>query len=293
MLHLCAITDEIGSTFERALDLLKAYDLHDVEVHTLWDTDVEALTSDEIARLTTVLAEREMHIAALDSTVFLRCPLHTAEMPESWSRRFQSIVGDYAYHLAALARCLEAARRLSVPLIRIFGFWSDGETTDEIVAEIAGWLAEPVRLAAQAGVTLALENCPHTYLPTTRQVLRVLRRVDSPHLRLLWDPSNAHRSGESDVADLTAEVMPYLVHMHVKGVVRSASAERGREYVPLDRGDIDYYRLLRNVLAAGYEGYISLEPHYALPRSGVEGAARESLDSLLRIASSLEGAGTR
>ncbi len=293
MLRLCAITDEIGSTFERALDIIGAYGLHDVEIHTLWDTCVEALTGDEIARLAAVLAERDMRIAALDSTVFLRCPLHTAEMPESWSKRFQSVVGDYAYHLAALERCQVAARRLEVPLIRIFGFWSDGETTDEIVAEIAGRLAEPVRLAAQAGVTLALENCPHSYLPTTRQALRVLRQVNSSHLRLLWDPSNAFRSGETDVANLTAEVMPYLAHMHVKGVVRSASAERGREYVALERGDIDYHRLLGDVLAAGYEGCISLEPHYALPRSGVEGAARESLDSLLRIAGSLEGAGTR
>jgi sugar phosphate isomerase/epimerase len=291
MLRLCAITDEIGSTFERALDLLEAYGLYDIEIHTLWGTYVEALTGAEIARLAGVLAERHMRIAALDSTVFLRCPLHSDQMPESWSKRFQSIVGDYAYHLAALDRCLEAARQLNVPLIRIFGFWGDGETTDEIVNEIAGRLAEPVRMAAQGGVTLALENCPHTYLPTTRQVLRVLQQVGSPHLRLLWDPSNAYRSGESDVADLTAEVKPYLAHMHVKGVVRSASAERGREYVALDKGDIDYHRLLKDMLAAGYAGYVSLEPHYALPKSGVEGAARESLDSLLRIVGTLEGAG--
>lgn len=288
--RLSAITDEISASFEGALDLLEKWGLEDVEIHTLWDTSVEALTPDEITRLQEVLAARNLRVAALDSTVFLRCLLHGGPAPGSWSKRFHSIAGEIDDHLAALESCLQTARRLDAPLVRIFGFWSEGELSDRIIQEIAERLDAPVRMAAQAGVTLALENCPHAYLQQTRHVLDVLRLVNSPHLRLLWDPTNAYRCGESDVAELAGEAAPCLAHMHVKGIVLDTTATRGREYVMIEQGEVDYRRLLGEVRAAGYRGVVSLEPHYALPRSGREGAAQESFDSLLRIIDSINQA---
>jgi sugar phosphate isomerase/epimerase len=288
MFRLGAITDEISEDFERALDIVGKWGLQDVEIHTLWDTHVEALTDEQTTYLQGILQRRQLHLAVLDSTAFLRCPLRGVTIPENWSKRFQSIGGTYDVHLSALERCLQIAQRLKVPCVRIFGFWGEGELTQEVIREIVDRLQAPIELAAQAGVVLVLENCPHTYLDHTRHVLRVLELADSPYLRLLWDPSNAYRSGEKDVADLVNEVSPFLAHMHVKGVTLNALATRGREYVVIEKGDIDYRRLLGEVAAAGYNGIVSLEPHYALPKSGREGAARESFTSLRRIVDSLE-----
>jgi L-ribulose-5-phosphate 3-epimerase len=287
MFRLGVITDEISDNFERALDIVGEWGLQDIEIHTLWDTHVEALTDEQVARLQTTLKERRLRLVVLDSTAFLRCPLYGDAVPESWSKRFQSIGGTFDVHLSALERCLQIAQRLEVPFVRIFGFWGAGKLTQEVVQDIASQLQTPIRLAVQAGVVLVLENCPHTYLDHTRHVLRVLELIDSPYLRLLWDPSNAYRSGERDVADLVSEVSPFLAHMHVKGVTLDSRAVRGREYVMIEKGDIDYRHLLQQVMLAGYEGVVSLEPHYALPKGGREGAARESFGSLLRIVNSL------
>ena len=287
MFRLGAITDEVSDNFERALDIIGEWGLRDIEVHTLWDTHVEALADEQVTHLQSILQERQLNVAVLDSTAFLRCPLHGDVIPESWSKRFHSIAGTYEVHLAALKRCLGIAQQLGVPFVRVFGFWGEGELTDQIVHEIAERLQPAVELAERAGIALILENCPHTYLDHTRHVLRVLKLIDSPYLRLLWDPSNAYRSGERDVPDLVSEVAPFLAHMHVKGVTLNALATRGREYVVIEKGDIDYHRLLGQVMASGYEGVVSLEPHYALPKSGREGAAQESFASLQRIVSSL------
>jgi len=288
MFRLGVITDEASTGFERALDVIGSLGLRDVEIHTLWDTHIEALSHEQVANLRSLLAERGMSPVVLDSTVFLRCRLSGDDIPPSWSDRFQSIAGAYDQHLAWLERCLNTAHRLDSPLVRIFGFWRDGETTDAVVREIAARLREAVDMASGVGVRLALENCPHTYLDHTRRALRVLRAIDSPWLRLLWDPSNAYRSGESDVVDVADEALPYLAHMHVKGIVLDEALPSGRQYVVIEKGEVDYRRLLGRLLEAGYEGVVSLEPHYALPEDGMEGAARESFASLSRIIDSLK-----
>ena len=143
-------------------------------------------------------------------------------------------------------------------------------------------------MAPRNKVRLALENCPHTYLDHTRRALRVLRAVDSPWLRLLWDPSNACRNGERDVVDIVDEALPYLAHVHVKGIALDKALLGGRQYVRVDQGAVDFQTLLGRLLKAGYGGIVSLEPHYAVPGDGVEGAARESFASLSRIIETLE-----
>jgi L-ribulose-5-phosphate 3-epimerase len=290
MLRLCAITDEISPSFERSLDLLSEWGMKDAEIHSLWDTSIELLTEEQASQLERLLAEHDLRPAVLDSTVFLRCLLHGEEPPEAWSKRFQSLGGSYDQHLAWLEACLRTARRIGAPLVRIFGFWREGPATEAVIHEIEDRLQAAVEMAASAGVVLALETCPHTYLDQTRPTLEVLRALDSPWLRLLWDPSNAFRSGDADVADLVAEAFPYLAHLHVKGILVGENLPDGHRYVTIGRGQVDFRLLLGGLVSAGYKGLVSLEPHYALPRSGLEGAARESFESLRGILAGLESA---
>jgi sugar phosphate isomerase/epimerase len=287
MLRLCAITDEISREFEAALQLLGEWGLKNAEIHTLWDTSIELLTEPQVGRLERLLAEHDLRPAVLDSTAFLRCVLDGGSPPASWSKRFQSLAGNYDQHLAWLEGCLGTARRLGAPLVRIFGFWREGPTTEAVIREIGHRLQPAVEMAASAGVVLALETCPHTYLDQTRPTLEVLRTLDSPWLRLLWDPCNAFRSGDTDVVDLVAEAFPYLAHLHVKGILVGENLPDGHRYVTIGRGQVDFRLLLGRLVSAGYEGLVSLEPHYALPRSGLEGAARESFESLRGILAGL------
>jgi sugar phosphate isomerase/epimerase len=288
MLRVCAITDEISRSLETALQLLDEWGLEDAEIHTLWDTSIELLGEDQVDRLGGLLAQRGIRTAVLDSTAFLRCPLRGGPPPAEPIRRFHSIAGSYEDHLALLDACLRAARRLGAPLIRIFGFWRQGPTTEDVIHEITDRLHPAVALAASHGVVLALETCPHTYLAQTRPTLEVIRRIDSPWLRLLWDPSNAFRSGDADILDLVGEAAPYLAHLHVKGIQMGEGFPNGHRYVPLDQGQVDYSTLVRRLAEAGYSGFASLEPHYALPSSGLEGAARETFRSLERILAEMD-----
>jgi len=286
MLRLGAITDEISDRFERSLALFNEWGLQDVEIHTLWGSSIERLEPGEVERLRRMLDEHGLRTCMLSSTVFLRCRIFDGPPPEAWDRRFDSIAGTYAEHVAALRRCLETAAALGSPLVRVFGFWPDAGNPAAVVEVVVSRLREAADLAANLGIVLALENCPHSQLDHTRKVLEVLEAVRSPWLRLLWDPSNAWGCGERDLVGLIDRAAPHLAHMHLKGVRLGGGDSAGRAYVPLDEGEVDYRQLLHGVLAAGYRGVFSLEPHYALPRTGREGAARESVARLRRL---LEG----
>jgi L-ribulose-5-phosphate 3-epimerase len=291
MVRLGAITDEISDDLERSLALFNEWGAQDVEIHTLWGSSIERLDADEVERLRRLLDDRGLRAWMLSSTVFLRCRILGGSPPEAWDRRFDSIPGTYAEHVAALHRCLETATALGAPLIRVFGFWPEAGNPDAVTEEIVTRLREAADLAARYGIALAVENCPHSQLDQTHKVLEVLEAVRSPWLRLLWDPSNAWRCGEADPVGIIDRAMPHLAHMHLKGIRLGGGLSAGRAYVPLDEGDVDYRQLLAGVLAAGYTGVFSLEPHYVRPRTGREGAARESMVRLQRLLDSLPQAG--
>jgi sugar phosphate isomerase/epimerase len=287
MIRLGAITDEISDGFERSLALFNEWGLQDVEIHTLWGSSIERLDDGEVDRLRRLLDEHGLRACMLSSTVFLRCRILDGPPPEAWDRRFDSIPGTYTEHVAALRRCLETAAALAAPLVRVFGFWPEEAHPDAWPEEVVTRLREAADLAARHGTVLALENCPHSHLDQTHKALEVLEAVRSPWLRLLWDPSNAWRCGETDLADLIQRAMPHLAHMHLKGIRLAGGPAASRAYVPLDEGDVDFRQLLAGVLAAGYTGVFSLEPHYARPRTGREGAARESMGRLRRLLDTL------
>jgi sugar phosphate isomerase/epimerase len=287
MIRLGAITDEISDGLERSLALFNEWGLQDVEIHTLWNSSIERLDAGEVDRLRRLLDEHGLRACMLSSTVFLRCRILGGPPPEAWDRRFDSIPGTYAEHVAALRHCLETAAALGAPLVRVFGFWPEEGNPHAMTEEVVTRLRGAADLAAPYGIALAVENCPHSHLDQTHKVLEVLEAVRSPWLRLLWDPSNAWRCDEHDLVGIIDRAMPHLAHMHLKGIRLGGGLSAGRAYVPLDEGDVDYRQLLGGVLAAGYAGVFSLEPHYVRPRTGREGAARESMARLRRLLQSL------
>lgn len=287
MFRIAAITDEISDRVERGLEMLAEWRLGDAEIHTLWGTSIERLNPEQVDSLGKLLRGHGLRLCMLSSTVFLRCRIGEGTPPAAWDRRFQSIGGTYSEHVGALARCLEIASELSAPLVRIFGFWPEAGNPAQVRAEIVSRLRDAAAQAADQGITLALENCPHTALDRTGVTLDVLEAVASPRLRLLWDPSNAWRCGDRDLPSLAARAISHLAHVHVKGIRLGDELARGRIYVPLDEGEVDYRLLLHRLSSYGYQGIVSLEPHYALPRSGREGAARESFARLTHLLAGL------
>ncbi len=285
-----AITDELSADTARALDLAQRYGLREVEIHTAWGRSIEELDGEQVDRLRQMLADRGLRVCCLSSTVFLRC--HVDDRPDAIPPipGFPSIAGTFADHLRALERCFQIAAALEASLIRVFGFWKPGAAPDEAhYYAAAEKLAAAARMAESAGAVLALENCPHTAFCRGEWAARLVALVGSARLRMLWDPANALRCGQADYLAAYDLIRPHLAHVHAKDIVLGTALERGRAYVQLGTGQVDWRRILHRLAWDGFSGVVSLEPHYTGPDGTPESAAADSIRALLHLSAAVQG----
>lgn len=102
-------------------------------------------------------------------------------------------------NIAYLKACLEQANALGTPIVSTetgtlhpSGDWSDTPENDTPAAWDALYRAldELLPVAEKAQSVLALEGYVNNVLKTLDQVEQVLRRYDSPHLKVMCDPYN-------------------------------------------------------------------------------------------------------
>ena len=126
-----------------------------------------------------------------------------------------------------------------------------GEQREHIVRNLAA-LAP---LAARAGVTLVLEalnsRVDHKgyYLHDTATGFEIIRAVDSPNVKLLYDVYHMQIMEGNVIATVT-ENIHHIGHFHAAGVP-------GRH--ELYHGELDYRRILEAIDRAGYQGSFGLE----------------------------------
>jgi sugar phosphate isomerase/epimerase len=126
------------------------------------------------------------------------------------------------------------------------------ETDRLALAERFGELAQ---YAARTGGVLALEPHVGQAMDQPEKVVWLMQTVNSPHFRLNLDNSHFEVMGR-DMDDYLPQLVPYAVHTDLKD-------QRGRspthEFLVPGEGDFDYARYLRALVAAGYDGYLTIE----------------------------------
>jgi sugar phosphate isomerase/epimerase len=101
-------------------------------------------------------------------------------------------------------------------------------------------------------------------------LLPLLERVGSERLGVTLDTGNFYWFGHplSKVYELIETVAPHVVHTHCKNIAypadqREVRRPMGWEYrkyeAPIDRGDIDFARVVKTLRAAGYAGDLCVE----------------------------------
>ncbi len=160
--------------------------------------------------------------------------------------------------------CIEVAYRLGIPMIRVnTGRWGtirsfdelmknrgveptpDGRTDEEAFAWVIDSLQQCLPKAEECGVTLALEN--HWGLSRTPEaILRIVRQIGSPWLRVLMDTGNFLE----DPYEALEMITPETVYVQAKTYFG------GGVWYTLD---LDYPRIAKILKRHNYQGYVSLE----------------------------------
>jgi len=275
------ITDEVAPNLEQALRFMVSYSIPYGELRTLWQKNIITLTLGEMHRARQLIRKHGVKVAAIDSPLF---KYDLPEMPAPLPSQKRDLFGaDYTDKDTddLLQRCFNLARFFGTSRIRVFSYFrvAQPEKAYPLVRER---LAKAAVLAARQGMILMVENENVCNIGTSKELGRLVRDINSPHLRGNWDPANAAVLGEIPYPDGYREVRGLFAHMHIKDLRMDPQTGQAI-WARVGDGIVDYRGLLKAVREDGFDGVISLETHYRRPDGNAMESSRESLEGLRKI----------
>ncbi|WP_406510021.1 sugar phosphate isomerase/epimerase family protein [Streptomyces sp. NBC_00212] len=150
------------------------------------------------------------------------------------------------------------------------------------IAAYAGALAPVLDHAGSENVVVVLENefDAFGWDPVGSDISRrptalaeLFARVDSPWFGLNFDAANFLCAGVSPARDALPPLLPWVRYAHVKDVCRASEetphdgwirfTDHGMAYdtASLGTGELDWPAMITSLATAGYDGYLTLEPH--------------------------------
>lgn len=148
------------------------------------------------------------------------------------------------------------AKKLNVPqVIVLSGNEQPGMTREAQRTSMVEGGKLAAEIAREADIRLILENLNSRvnhkgyYLTSAKEALQVVKEVDSPHFRLLFDIYHEHVQN-GNVIPMITEAVPYVSVFHV--------ADAPGRHDP-GTGEMKWDDIYRAIGKSGYAGYVTLE----------------------------------
>ncbi len=265
MAKLGVITDGISREFEHALSVMNEFDLQHAELQFLWDKEVGDLDDRQMNRVQQLVKAHGVSVSCISRHIFGGMSVDIANANAE----------DYLAHLAALERCIDMAKALDCPRVRIMAFRKEmilfgSQGAEEWVVATGAWeklreLVEPaLQIAEDRDITLVVETGNNAMITSAYLARKLIDELGSQQLKVLWDPANSLYCAEVPVPDGYDSLRGgYLGHVHLKDVVVEI-AKATVTCMRMGSGQMGLYlpRIAAALREDGYEGAISLESVY-------------------------------
>jgi L-ribulose-5-phosphate 3-epimerase len=260
---LSAFADEISPHLEEQISVLLQNDIHYLEFRGLENKGIIDYTQSEIRAVSARLRDAGIGVSALGS------PIGKI-----------SINDPFPPHLEQFKKAIDTASILGAPNIRMFSFFiPKGENPDRYHdAVMERWFAFR-QTAEGSGLSLLHENEKEIFGDTPERCLDLIRTMDSPLIRATFDPANFIQCGVETYPHAYEILKDFINYVHIK------DARMDGTVVPAGQGDGRVAKILRALHSAGYQGFLSIEPHLSdsLPGGGPDlfAVAANSLKKIL------------
>lgn len=233
--------DEIAPDLATQLEVLADAGISRLDLRSVGGTNVLELSDTEVGEMAEEIAAAGVSVAAIGSPVGK-----------------VGIDAAFSAELAKFRRALEVAGVVDAEFIRVFSYYlPDDDSPDAWRAEVLRRMRRLTELAADADVTLLVENEQGLYGSTPARCRELLTEVDSPHFRAVFDPANFVEIGVSPYPEALLQLVEFVDYLHVKDV----EAGGDRSIVLPGRGDAKLPEILRTLARRGFTGGLALEPH--------------------------------
>jgi len=231
--------DEIDVSVDKQIALLQELGIGWIEFRSGDGKGVADYTEKEAEMLMSRLSANGIRISAVGS------PIGKIDITQ-----------DFEPHFETYRHIVELAGILDTSFIRMFSFFMpEGEEPDKFRDEVMRRMDRMVEYAAGRNVVLLHENEKGIYGDSAARCLDLMKLFYGDHFRCTFDFANFVQCGQ-DTMEAYEMLKPYIAYIHIKDAVKGS----GEVVLPGD-GDGCVKEILTMLDGAGYQGYLSLEPH--------------------------------
>jgi sugar phosphate isomerase/epimerase len=240
---LSAFADEVTDDFKSQINFLVAEKVGFIEIRFVNKKNVVDLTQAELNEAKKLMDDHGIRVSAVAS------PIGKIRIDE-----------PFEPHLERFKRAIERTVLLQAPFIRIFSYYPPvGEDIALHRTTIIERMQKKVELLKGTDLVLVHENETDIYGSTAERCVDLITSVNSPRLRLAYDPANFvwGHSIADNIQSCWPKMKPYVVHVHIK------DWKVGETHVGClpGEGDGQIPELLAELSTMKYQGFLTVEPH--------------------------------
>jgi len=283
---LGVITDGISMDLEYALRVMKEFGLEYAELQFVWGKEVGDLSSVEVDKIQNLISRYNMKVSCISRHIFGGLLLNDLETDSP----------VYLEHIRALRRCIDMAKILDCPLVRVMSFRKEMVLFGSHGAEIwnvsrGAWdklvklMRVPVEIAEEMSVTLVVETGNSGMINSAYLGRKLIDELGTNHLKVLWDPCNCLYCNEPAYPDGYESIKDsYIGHIHLKDALVDIPKAAIR-CTALGEGHMaPYLKPLSEALKRDvYDGVISLESIYRPEGGSFEDGFRISVNIMKQL----------
>jgi len=243
MAKLSAFADEVTDDFLEQVRYLAGEKVGYIEPRFVNKKNIMDLTKSELDDAKKMIDDHGLKVSAIGS------PIGKVKLD-----------APFEPHLDKFKHAVDLAVFLETPYIRMFSYYApEGKNIDDYREQVMERMAAKVEVLADADVTMVHENEAHIYGHTAANCVDMVEAVNSPKLRLVYDPANFVWGEKltNNVEVCWPVMKPYVVHVHIKDW-KLGAADVGS--IP-GEGDGQIKELLAELAAMDYDGCLTMEPH--------------------------------
>lgn len=243
MAKLSAFADEVTDDFLGQVKYLASQHVGYIEPRFINKKNIMDLTRRELSEARKMIQDYGVKVSAIGS------PIGKVKLDE-----------PFEPHLDKFKHAVELAQFFETPYIRMFSYYAaEGKNIDDCRDQVMERMRANVEMLKDVDVTMVHENEAHIYGHSAENCVDLVEAVNSPKLRLAYDPANFVWGEKitNNVEVCWPLMKPYVVHVHIKDW-KLGSKDIGS--IP-GEGDGQIKELLAELAAMDYDGCLTMEPH--------------------------------
>jgi sugar phosphate isomerase/epimerase len=243
MAKLSAFADEVTESFRGQVEFLAKEKVGYIEPRFINRKNIMDLNADELKEARKLIKDHGLKVSAIGS------PIGKVKLDQ-----------HFKPHLDKFKHAVELAQYFETPFIRMFSYYApEGKNIDDYRNQVMDRMVAKVEALAGTDVVMVHENEAHIYGHSAANCVDLVKTIDTPKLRLAYDPANFVWGEQitNNVEVAWPLMKPYVVHIHIKDWKLGAKDVGSMP----GQGDGQIKELLAELAAMNYDGCMTMEPH--------------------------------